>query len=145
MPRLAVRKMDISRRGCWGYKCGYLKKNGEYCERWAIKGHFCCPKHGGQLPVVRAAANVRLRLLLMSAISTLDRLLTDPSVKDEVALSAVKHVLQLNGIKNTRPGREGDRGQRAAGTGLRALASTTDKEIEALLRQAQRLPSLPPG
>lgn len=42
-------------------RCHVIKKNGEQCGRWAIKGGRVCGAHGGDTPAVRRAARRRLQ------------------------------------------------------------------------------------
>lgn len=115
----------------WGHKCGFQRANGTYCERWAIKGGYCCPKHGGQLPVVRAAAKARLRSLVPLALDVMEDVLRSTDDPKELArVRVARDVLRLNGITSTEPSRRRGRPAKAA---LPAPAEDTDAEIEALL------------
>lgn len=42
-------------------KCSTIKRNGERCGNWPIRGGTVCMYHGGAAPQVRAAANRRLQ------------------------------------------------------------------------------------
>jgi hypothetical protein len=61
-------------------KCNQLTKSGRPCTRWAITGSMVCNVHGGQLPVVQAAARKR-RLLANEEIMDRLRELVDPALK----------------------------------------------------------------
>jgi hypothetical protein len=41
----------------WRQKCRSNRRDGQPCNRWAIRGGVVCPKHGGTIPRVRAKAN----------------------------------------------------------------------------------------
>lgn len=147
MGQLAVRKVEVTRLGAWGHKCGFLKANGAYCDRWAIRGAYCCPKHGGSLPGVKLAAKARLRAMVPQALETLESLMNE-SEKDEVRLRAARHVLRLNGIQDTLPQRKRAR-QSAAHKALESGAvrelEAPDVEIEALLAAMTKRAELEPG
>ena len=53
----------------WAVRCRGHRRNGLRCRRWAIRGGFVCPLHGGAAPQVREAA--RRRLLEIAAYRTL--------------------------------------------------------------------------
>ena len=53
----------------WAVRCRGHRRNGQLCRRWAIRGGFVCPLHGGAAPQVREAA--RRRLLEIAAYRTL--------------------------------------------------------------------------
>lgn len=44
----------------WRVRCRAHRSNGEPCKRWAIRGGFVCPSHGGRARQVRRAAEMRL-------------------------------------------------------------------------------------
>lgn len=142
MGKLAIRQVEVKRVGAWGHKCGYQRPNGTWCGNWAIRGGYCCTRHGGQLPVVRASAKARLRSLTAPAIDVLMHTLQDEGVPANVRLRAVMLVLRLNGIKDTLPERQRGRlsaAQRALESGARRVALESgdelDDEIDVLLAQ----------
>jgi len=45
-------------------RCSSKRRDGKPCGRRPIRGGFVCPKHGGNLPRVRAKANERLADLI---------------------------------------------------------------------------------
>lgn len=44
----------------WAVRCHGHRSDGSPCKRWAIRGGFVCPSHGGRAPQVRRAAGRRL-------------------------------------------------------------------------------------
>lgn len=42
-----------------GKRCKRVKRNGEHCKAWAVKGTTLCSKHGGMAPQIRAAGERR--------------------------------------------------------------------------------------
>ena len=83
--------------------CSAHRRDGEMCRAPAIKGHFVCNKHGGQLPSVKEAARRRLleavdplmAELLKIALGDDDtrvRLAAIRDALDRAGLVAVKHV-----------------------------------------------------
>jgi hypothetical protein len=123
-----LRSVDARDRA-WGVQCTRIKPDGTRCRKWSIKGGWVCWKHGGQLPVVRAAARARVEALAPEAVRTLQQLL-EPDVKPEVRLRAAAKVLRLCGI--TASGTEGARSKRALQRADEPRPSA-DPEIEALL------------
>lgn len=82
------------------------ERKGERCGRWAIQGASVCPKHGGQLPNVKAHAEAvveaaRLRLYGMAddAIDAIDDLVNNPATAGAVRLKAAEMILDRVGIK----------------------------------------------
>ena len=83
-----------------------IKKDGERCGRWSLRGHTHCVKHSGALPNVRAKADAivessRLRLMNMTddAIDVLEELM-QPGVADAIRMKAVENVLSRSGLKD---------------------------------------------
>jgi len=56
-------------------RCDHVDSSGSRCDRTPIKGGTVCTSHGGQLPTVRAAAQLRLLLLAEPAMETLHKAL----------------------------------------------------------------------
>lgn len=86
-------------------RCVVIKKDGNRCGRWSIRGATVCLSHGGQLPNVKkhAAAAVetaRMRLVDMTdeAVSVLIDL-TSPGTSDAIRLKAATEILDRAGIK----------------------------------------------
>ena len=52
----------------WAIKCHAHRRDGALCRRWAIRGGFVCPKHGGASPQARRKARERLVEIAASAI-----------------------------------------------------------------------------
>lgn len=137
LPRRDTRELVNSDnpRGRWGWQCTRIKRNGDRCGNWAIVGATVCRKHGGQLPVVQAAAKRRLAILAIDAVYTLADLLKD--VDDpRIRLRTARLVLAYNGI--TPRAMQGATGGRppalaVAGAPEVGTSSTIDSEIEALL------------
>lgn len=44
----------------WAVKCRAHRRDGALCTRWAIRGGYVCPKHGGASPQARRKARERL-------------------------------------------------------------------------------------
>lgn len=127
-----------------GVQCSRIKRDGARCRQWAIKGGTVCYRHGGQLPVVRAAANARLRGLLPQALAVLEASLEFEDVPDKISLRASAQVLRLNGITDTAPRRKRGR-MSSTQRELERGDAATDVEIERLIAQAARQPALEPG
>lgn len=81
----------------WGVQCSRIRPNGERCLRYAIRGGTCCYKHGGQLKVVRAAAQARIAALAPAAVEVVAQSL-DPDVPHAVRLRAARLILTWNGF-----------------------------------------------
>ena len=86
-------------------QCTTIKKDGQRCRRFSIRGATVCHRHGGNLPGVqeRAAAIIeaaRMRLVSSAddAIDTLEDLLK-PGTAEAVRLKAATEVLDRVGIK----------------------------------------------
>ncbi len=74
------------------------KQTGQRCRQPAIPGGNVCRYHGGAAPQVQQAARLRLAALVDPALDQLATLLKDGE-HPSVALSAVKDVLDRNGLK----------------------------------------------
>ena len=77
-------------------KCTTIKSNGQRCGKYAIKGGFVCPTHGGSAPQVRAKANKRLLALVEPALVRLEDLMHQ-DVHPPTALGAIRTVLERAG------------------------------------------------
>lgn len=93
--------------------CSKISPTGEMCLRRAVLGtgyagtQPLCEKHGGNNKQVRERAKdivEAARLTLTSSVpSALDRLIklaTDPSIQQNVQLSAIKEILDRSGVKH---------------------------------------------
>lgn len=93
-------------------RCGHVKRNGNPCENVAIPGTGylgtmpVCESHGGNHGAVKSRANEIVeaaRLMITrsvpSALDTLVRLSSDPTVPSNVQLAAVKDILDRAGLK----------------------------------------------
>ena len=87
-------------------RCHMIKKDGERCGRWSLRGHTHCVKHSGSLPNVRAKAEAivessRMRLLNLTdeAVDVLEDFLK-PGTSDMIRLKAAENVLNRSGIKD---------------------------------------------
>ncbi len=120
----------------WGVQCKVIKRDGVRCRRWAISGGYVCPKHGGQLAVVRRAAEARKRDLAFRAICVLWESM-DPDVNPAVRLRAAKYALRLCDITpgRTRTSRHAQDEQRA----IEAPKKGIDAEIEAVLSRLREI------
>jgi len=86
-------------------QCTALKKNGERCKRWSIRGASVCISHGGKIPAVqkKAAAMVesaRMRLMDLTddAVDVLEEL-TRVGTADAIRLKAATEILDRAGVK----------------------------------------------
>lgn len=81
------------------------RSTGKQCTRWSLRGSNVCPKHGGQLPTVKAHAAAlveaaRLRLIGMSdqAVDVLEDLSLGATA-EQVRLRAAESILDRSGIR----------------------------------------------
>jgi hypothetical protein len=86
-------------------RCVTIKRDGERCRRWSLRGTTVCVKHGGQLKDVKQHAEAvvegaRLRLVGLSddAIDVIEQLL-DPQTSAQVRLKAATEVLDRAGVR----------------------------------------------
>lgn len=86
-------------------RCTTIKKNGERCKRWSLRGVSVCVAHGGRLPNVQehAAAVVegaKLRLIGLTdlAIDQLEDLVRNGSA-EKIRLDAARDILDRAGAK----------------------------------------------
>lgn len=86
-------------------RCTVIKKDGERCKRWSIRGLTVCLTHGGRLPLPRehAAAVIhaaRMRLIddTDMAVDTLEALM-EPGTAEGIRLKASTEVLDRAGIR----------------------------------------------
>jgi hypothetical protein len=77
-------------------QCTAVKKTGVRCKKYAIKGGFVCPTHGGSAPQVRAKANKRLLALVEPSLIRLGDLVQQ-SEHMPTALGAIRTVLERAG------------------------------------------------
>jgi hypothetical protein len=92
-------------------RCTQIKKDGNRCKRWSIRGYHKCIKHAGPgalMPdgnVQKYAANIieaaRLRLVDSTdmAIDVLEELWSNPATGDAIKLKAATEVLDRAGIR----------------------------------------------
>ena len=71
----------------WAVRCRGHRKNGARCTRWAIRGGFVCPTHGGRAPQVRRAA--RLRLTEVAVARTFAAWSSSPVMREHRELMAL--------------------------------------------------------
>lgn len=76
--------------------CKAIKKTGEPCKKYAIKGGLVCTTHGGSAPQVRAAANKRLLAMVEPSLIRLADLVQQ-SEHMPTALGAIRTVLERAG------------------------------------------------
>jgi hypothetical protein len=86
-------------------RCTKIKKDGNQCGRWSLRGTNVCIKHGGRLPDVQAHAaavveNARLRIFGMADEAT-DALhdLIQPGTAEGVRLKAATEILDRAGVR----------------------------------------------
>lgn len=71
----------------WAVRCRGHRGDGSRCKRWAIRGGFVCPSHGGRAPQVRRAAE--RRLVEITAHRTLGAFLASPAYPEYLDLAAL--------------------------------------------------------
>lgn len=86
-------------------RCVTIKKDGDRCGRWSIRGAAYCLVHGGKLPNVKKAAAAvvdaaRMRLIGLTddAVDVLEDL-TRPGTADAIRLKAATEILDRAGVK----------------------------------------------
>lgn len=86
-------------------RCTVIKKDGERCKKWSLRGLSVCVKHGGYLPLPRehAAAVIqaaRMRLIddTDMAVDTLEALM-EPGTAEGIRLKAATETLDRAGIR----------------------------------------------
>lgn len=77
-------------------QCKAIRKDGTRCKRFAIKGGFVCPTHGGSAPQVKSKAAKRLLAMVEPSIIRLEALVHQ-SEHLPTALAAVRTVLERAG------------------------------------------------
>lgn len=86
-------------------RCSTIKKNGEQCGRWSVRGATVCYKHGANLPQVRKAAEARVaeaRTRMMGVTPDMFEILLDltkPGVSEGVRLKAATEIMDRAGLK----------------------------------------------
>jgi hypothetical protein len=71
----------------WAVRCRGHRGDGSACKRWAIRGGYVCPSHGGRAPQVRRAAD--RRLFEIAAHRTLAAWLRSPAAQEVQALAGL--------------------------------------------------------
>lgn len=71
----------------WAVRCRGHRPDGSPCKRWAIRGGFVCPTHGGRAPQVRRAA--RLRLTEVAVARTFAAWSSSPAAREHRELMAL--------------------------------------------------------
>jgi hypothetical protein len=71
----------------WAVRCRGHRPDGSRCKRWAIRGGFVCPTHGGRAPQVRRAA--RRRLTEVALCRTFGAYLRSPAAQEDRELMAL--------------------------------------------------------
>ena len=86
-------------------RCTAIKKDGNRCKNWSLRGAHVCLKHGGRLPNIKDHAEAvveaaRMRLIGLSdlAIDQLEDLVQNASA-EKIRLDAAKDILDRNGVK----------------------------------------------
>lgn len=86
-------------------RCTVIKKDGDRCRRWSLRGATVCVVHGGQLPPVREKAeaiveSARMRLVQNTdkAVDVLEELM-QPGTSENVRLKAATEVLDRSGVR----------------------------------------------
>lgn len=126
-------------------RCTAIKRDGDRCKRWSLRGTNVCVKHGGQLPTVQehAAAVVeaaRLRIINMTdqAVDVLQDLMVNAAA-EKIRLDAARDVLDRAGVKGAL---EIDltvsQGESAADRARRMLEDTATRMAEKIQDQQER-------
>jgi len=79
----------------WAVRCRGHRRDGSPCKRWAIRGGFVCPTHGGSARQVRRAA--RLRLTEVAVARTFAAWSSSPAAlehRELMALAADRPVIE---------------------------------------------------
>lgn len=86
-------------------RCTVIKKNGDRCKAWSLRGTTVCIAHGGRLPSVYKNAEARVeaaRLRLIDnadyAVTVLEELM-QPGTAESVRLKASTEVLDRVGVR----------------------------------------------
>lgn len=79
-------------------RCHAVKKNGERCLRFAIKGAAVCRHHGGAAPQVRRKAQERILLAAEDAVSQILVMMKDTTIPAAVRLAAARDLLDRANI-----------------------------------------------
>lgn len=88
-------------------RCSRVKKDGEQCKAYALRGTTVCRAHGANLPVVASSARerveeARLKLLglVPKAVTKVEELLEAES--EQVQLRAAESIMNRGGLVETR-------------------------------------------
>lgn len=79
-------------------RCHAVKKNGERCQRWALKGAAVCTHHGAAAPQVRRKAQERILLAAEDAVSQILMMMKDTTIPAAVRLAAARDLLDRANI-----------------------------------------------
>ena len=121
----------------WGVQCKHIKRSGNRCNNWAIQGAFVCYKHGGQLPVVRQAAEARKMVLANLAISVIQDLI-EHAEDEGTRLRAAKYAIRFAEIEPGRI-RTPRHGKVRETRAIEAPKSDTDTQIDAILSSLREI------
>jgi hypothetical protein len=79
----------------WAVRCHGHRPDGSLCKRWAIRGGFVCPTHGGRAPQVRLAARRRLTEVALSrTFAAWTRSPAALEYREQMALAADRPVIE---------------------------------------------------
>jgi hypothetical protein len=79
----------------WAVRCRGHRTNGSPCKRWAIRGGFVCPSHGGRAPQVRLAARRRLtEVALYRTFGAWSRSPAALEYREQMALASDRPVIE---------------------------------------------------
>lgn len=82
--------------------CQQVRRNGEPCKNFAIKGATVCRKHGGSLPSVKAAALRRIEATSLKAADTMIEIAMNKKVHPMHRITAAKDILDRSKIGTTK-------------------------------------------
>lgn len=126
---------DLVPQGSVGsVKCSAHTSSGRPCKRWAIVGGTVCPTHGGSAPQVREAARRRITDMVLSNLSTAQRLIDDPETPAPVRARLLIDMLDRAGLRPAD-----------VLISARADDATDAPDLDAGIREALALRGLLPG
>lgn len=86
-------------------RCVQIKKDGQRCARWSLRGTDRCVKHGGQLPNVKGNAEAKVEAARMRLVENLDLAvdvledLMQPGTAEAIRLKAAESVMDRTGLR----------------------------------------------
>lgn len=92
----------------WAVRCRGHRGDGSPCKRWAIRGGYVCPSHGGRAPQVRRAAERRLfEIAIHRTLATWMRSPAAQEAQERTALASDRAAIEaLAGRLGGGPGQQ---------------------------------------